>query len=69
MLTTIPILFSGEDPNAKFLALVKQREANSTVGWWKRKFGKGGKVRGEGKGDDVGNEGGSDGGVGDGVIR
>ncbi|KAL9069980.1 MAG: hypothetical protein Q9161_005153 [Pseudevernia consocians] len=39
---------TGEDPNAKFLALVAQREANSTAGWWRRLFKKGSQAHGEG---------------------
>lgn len=40
-------LFRGEDPNAKFLAMVAQKQANSTEGWWRRVFRKGGKTHGE----------------------
>ncbi|CAF9927392.1 hypothetical protein IMSHALPRED_007204 [Imshaugia aleurites] len=36
----------GEDPNAKFLAMVAQREANSTAGWVRRLFRRGGKGHG-----------------------
>ncbi len=56
--------YRGEDPNAKFLAMVAQREAGSTAGWWRRLFRKGGKGEGE-----SGVGGGNDGGKGDRVVR
>ena len=48
------ILFRGEDPNAKFLALVAQREADSTGGKlrrWFKKRGKGARGGEEGSGE------------------
>lgn len=70
----------GEDPNAKFLALVAQREANSTAGWLRRLFKKGSQAHREGLTASEERKGverdmkngvsqGNDGGMGDGIVR
>ncbi len=58
---------SGEDPNAKFLAMVAQREAGSTAGWWRRLFRRGEKRVGKGQGEGEGERGEGEGGSGSGV--